>query len=262
MTRALWQRLAETESFLSIAKCVCVEVTQPCTVALHEPDGRPFLCVDNIAGRADEQRLAWVDGKLWQDDRLLAAVREHRGPAEDTHELVLPIVEPAGLIGTIRCRLPLSDALRRDLGVTSTHVSVQLARLGITTAASDPLSPRQHEVARLAVRGVPNLAIAELLAISENTVKKRLKEVFARLEVENRTQLAIVLRPPVVSDDEAPVGISRDGALTITRGAPRRPTGGTDRTEPHLRATRGVADHVVDARMRERITADANVERP
>ena len=224
VTRALWNQLAEAESFLAIAKLVCLDVPH-CRVALHEPDGRPFVCVDNMTDLADDQRLVWVDGKLWQGDPLLAAVREHRGPAEDAHEILLPIVEMDGLIGTIRCGhiTPMSDCLRRDLLVLSTHVSVRLAQLGITTLASDTLSRRQHDVARLAVRGLPNVEIASLLAISENTVKKRLKEIFARLGVANRTELAIVLRPPVVLDGEAPIGISRDGALTITRGAPRRP---------------------------------------
>jgi len=230
VTRALWQRLGEAESFIAIGKLVCVAATEQfglyhCAVSLHEPDGRPFVCVDNVAHAGDDHRVAWVDGNLWQVEPLFAAMREHRGPTCDAETLLLPIVGESGLIGTIRCglRAPFPDALGRDLGVMSTHVSVRLARLGIATLASDPLSPRQHEVARLAVRGLPNSEIAGVLAISENTVKKRLKEVYARLAVASRTELASVLRRPAVCDGEAPVGISRDGALTITRGAPRRP---------------------------------------
>jgi DNA-binding NarL/FixJ family response regulator len=55
------------------------------------------------------------------------------------------------------------------------------------------LGPRQRDVAQLAVRGLTNKEIGELLGISINTVKARLKEVFHRLEVTNRTELAFVL---------------------------------------------------------------------
>jgi len=247
--RALWQRLAEAESFVTIAKVVCTDATtlfelSHCCVGLHDPSGRPVLIVDNIAEMSDDRRLAWVDGDRWQRDPLLQAMREHRGPAGDEvpkeleleinyagaslHALLLPLVEPGGLIGSIRCGRPepFSEPLRRDLAVLSTHVSVRLAQLGVTTVAETVwLSPRQHEVARLAARGLANHEIAHALAISENTVKKRLKEVFLELCVSNRTELTVVLRPLVVSDAEAPIGTSRDGALTITRGARRRPAG-------------------------------------
>ncbi len=56
------------------------------------------------------------------------------------------------------------------------------------------LGPRQRECAKLAVRGLTNREIGELLGISINTVKARLKEVFHRLDVTNRTELAFVLQ--------------------------------------------------------------------
>lgn len=57
------------------------------------------------------------------------------------------------------------------------------------------LGPRQRDVAQLAVRGLTNREIGELLGISINTVKARLKEVFHRLDVTNRTELAFVFAP-------------------------------------------------------------------
>ncbi len=248
--RTSWRHLAEAESFVAVAKIVCFDTTVQfglslCSVGLHEPDGRPFLVVDNLAEDLDERRLAWVDGSLWQRDPLLHAMREHRGPAggetldpttfaqlelpvgddgASVHLLLLPLVEPRGLIGSIRCGRPepFSELHRRDLVVLSTHVSVRLAQLGVTTLVDVvALSPRQRDVADLAARGLSNPEIADVLAISENTVKKRLKEVFLRIGVTNRTELVRELRP--ASDAAAPFGISRDGGLTITRGAPRRP---------------------------------------
>ena len=57
-----------------------------------------------------------------------------------------------------------------------------------------PLAPRQHEVATLAAGGRTNPEIADELGISINTVKLRLKQAFERLGVDNRTELANVLR--------------------------------------------------------------------
>ncbi len=241
---------SQAESCVALAKAVCLEVTRSfglhqCCVELHERDGRPFFVIDNLVMN-DVHRLAYVNGDLWRLDPLVAALHEHRGPAgdevidpatlmelarrngytgDDVHTLLLPLVESDALIGAIRCgRLePFSELHRRDLLVVSTHVSVCLARLGVTTAtdANPALSPRQHDVAQLAARGLSNLEIADVLAISENTVKKRLKEVFVRLDVSNRTEMSLVLRRPAIANGDAPLGVSRDGALTITRGTPR-----------------------------------------
>jgi DNA-binding CsgD family transcriptional regulator len=230
-----WQRLADAQSFVAVAKLVCAGATAEfelslCCVGLHEPDGRPFLVVDDQLPSRDDHRLAWVDGDLWTRDPLLEAMRAHHGPAGDGPALLLPLLEPAGLIGSIRCErpAPFTELARRDLVVLSTLVSVRLAQLGVTASGDAvKLSPRQQAVARLAARGLSNLEIADALGISDNTVKKRLKEVFRRLELSNRTELSRVLRP--APEVEVPRGISRDGGLTITRGAPRRVDAGRRR---------------------------------
>ena len=55
------------------------------------------------------------------------------------------------------------------------------------------LTPRQTDVALLAARGLPNAGIAKELTLSENTVKKQLKDIFDELGVRNRTELAVRL---------------------------------------------------------------------
>lgn len=52
------------------------------------------------------------------------------------------------------------------------------------------LTPREQSVARLAASGQRNHAIAEALGIAEGTVKMHLHSVYAKLGLENRTQLA------------------------------------------------------------------------
>ena len=54
-----------------------------------------------------------------------------------------------------------------------------------------PLSNREHEVAALVVQGFLNKQIAERLYISEQTVKNHLHNIFEKLGVSNRLELAL-----------------------------------------------------------------------
>ncbi len=62
------------------------------------------------------------------------------------------------------------------------------ARAG--TPEDDSLTARELEVLRLVAKGASNLQIAEELVISVNTVKSHLKNILAKLQLENRTQVA------------------------------------------------------------------------
>lgn len=54
------------------------------------------------------------------------------------------------------------------------------------------LSPRELEVLRLLARGRSNRAIADELAIEENTVKVHVRSILSKLGVEQRTEAAVV----------------------------------------------------------------------
>jgi DNA-binding CsgD family transcriptional regulator len=58
--------------------------------------------------------------------------------------------------------------------------------------ATDGLSPREAQVARLAYKGMRNSEIAALLGTSAETVKKQLASVMEKMDVSNRTELAMV----------------------------------------------------------------------
>jgi DNA-binding NarL/FixJ family response regulator len=55
---------------------------------------------------------------------------------------------------------------------------------------NDSLTGRELEVLRLVARGASNMQIADELVISVNTVKSHLKNILAKLQLENRTQAA------------------------------------------------------------------------
>lgn len=66
-------------------------------------------------------------------------------------------------------------------------------RIASPTAAS-PLTKREQDVARLVAEGQRNRLIATTLGISEGTVKMHLHNVYAKLGLESRTQLAMDVR--------------------------------------------------------------------
>lgn len=65
----------------------------------------------------------------------------------------------------------------------------ELDKLRSTSNPALELSPRAKQVMDLAVRGYSNRVIAQRMAISENTVRHHLKQIYRQLDVHNRAQL-------------------------------------------------------------------------
>jgi DNA-binding CsgD family transcriptional regulator len=63
----------------------------------------------------------------------------------------------------------------------------------------DPLTPREREIAALAARGLTSAAIARRLFVSVRTVDNHLQQIYSKLDVHNRQQLA-----PVLGSGEGP----------------------------------------------------------
>jgi DNA-binding NarL/FixJ family response regulator len=64
-----------------------------------------------------------------------------------------------------------------------------LADLSRAGGATEPLSPREREIAELVVTARSNRQIAELLFISERTVESHVRNILAKLGCANRTEL-------------------------------------------------------------------------
>lgn len=68
------------------------------------------------------------------------------------------------------------------------RVRIGRGAAGDVITTGDELSPRQREVLELLARGLSNKEIGSVLGISGETVRTHLGEIFARLEVTNRTE--------------------------------------------------------------------------
>jgi len=198
-----------------------------CIIALHGPDGRPVLTVDSAdkreaRARTDSEREAFLD-QGWAADSLLTALLATHLPQANDDALLIPLVEPAGLVGTLRCELvsPCSRIDERRATAVAMVVAARLQQLGVTAAtlaSNDLLTRRQRDTADLALRGMTTDQIAAALAISRNTVKKHLHEVFDRLSVSNRVQLARALQLTQATSD-VPLGVTHSGDVVLARRA-------------------------------------------
>jgi DNA-binding CsgD family transcriptional regulator len=73
---------------------------------------------------------------------------------------------------------------------------------------NEPLTERELEVVKLVASGASNKQIASSLFISENTVKVHLKNIFVKLEVENRARVAAIAQRNGWIDDPAAEAIA------------------------------------------------------
>lgn len=87
----------------------------------------------------------------------------------------------------------LQEVLAGEAVISSpmaTKMLGELARRNRQPARSE-LTEREEEVLQLVANGEANKSIAQALDISENTVKKHLRNILSKLQLQNRVQLAV-----------------------------------------------------------------------
>ena len=128
----------------------------------------------------------------------------------DGDEMVVRALE-AGALGFLLKDSPPAEIVRaiHTVHAGESMLSPPVARRLISMVAGDGeagarreearrrlagLSPRELEVAEAIGRGLPNAEIAEQLFISVGTVKSHTTQLLAKLDVENRVQIALLVQ--------------------------------------------------------------------
>jgi DNA-binding NarL/FixJ family response regulator len=66
----------------------------------------------------------------------------------------------------------------------------ELARIGGRASAGDELTPSEQRVAELVAQGKTNKEVAAILVVADRTVESALTQIYRKLEVRSRTELA------------------------------------------------------------------------
>ena len=141
----------------------------------------------DTAGRAIE--LAQSVGAVLQSARsrtLLGAARGRAGQREDAVALLRDAEAQLASCGAQRLRAEAARELRR-LGRRTTAPQ---RRAGGGGGGLDALSGREREIATLVAQGYTNRRIAKQLFLADKTVESHLTNVFAKLQVGSRAEVA------------------------------------------------------------------------
>jgi len=133
-----------------------------------------------------------------------AAVRVILLTARIEHEQVLEALKlgVAGIVLKESAPLQILDCIRRvadggqwiDQTIGSRTLDSLLRRQSGANKAAAVLTAREIEVVRMVGRGLRNKEIAELLSITEGTVKAHLRTIFEKLGVDSRARLMVYAR--------------------------------------------------------------------
>ncbi|WP_462202653.1 helix-turn-helix domain-containing protein [Frankia sp. CcWB3] len=88
-----------------------------------------------------------------------------------------------------------AEARRLDMPGPLARADRLLADLAAARRETDPLTPREHEVAALVVQAMSNREIAARLVLSERTIESHVRSILAKLGCTNRTELVARWRP-------------------------------------------------------------------
>ena len=83
-------------------------------------------------------------------------------------------------------------AVFEELGAPlwSEKARAELARIGGRAPASDELTTSERRIAELVAEGKTNKEVAASLVVSDRTVESALTQIYRKLEVRSRTELA------------------------------------------------------------------------
>ena len=97
----------------------------------------------------------------------------------------------------------LADRANRELVATGEHARKR------SVETRDDLTPQEAQIARLARDGLSNADIGARLFLSQSTIAYHLRNVFSKVNIASRHELAHVLPDGLNSAESIPAGVSR-----------------------------------------------------
>lgn len=167
--------------------------------------------VDQWEGSGQRYVAAYQNRPAVTDPRALSAkeraVCKYMSLGASNKEIAYTLGLPAGTVSTSVSRILRKFRLRRRVELvallSATHakrfdlsdgrVGVLAVPMGRTAANLTALTPTERAVAHDAARGLSNERIASGRGVSVHTVAKQLRAIYAKLEVDGRSQLARLL---------------------------------------------------------------------
>jgi len=145
---------------------------------LQMPGGSGMEIVRKLRSKGDGRRLVILTAAI--DDRSLVEAR-----ALGVEGMVLKNSDPGYLLECLEQVSAGSTWIDPELSERLDHLAETSGRGGRR------LAPRERELIKFVRQGLRNREIASELGVTEGTVKAYLHEVFEKLGVKNRTELAI-----------------------------------------------------------------------
>jgi two-component system, NarL family, nitrate/nitrite response regulator NarL len=186
------EQLFERQVDFTVLACCADGLSALAAVRTHRPD---VLVLDlNMPGHdgVDVLRTLATEQLGCRSVLLTAAVRD-----EEAIEAVR-----CGAMGIVLKESPaevLLDCVRKvargqpwiERDTVTRALRTTVRRDAAADRSDDPLTPREVEIVRMVAQGLRNKAIAKRLAISEGTVKVHLHNIYEKLGVDGRLELAL-----------------------------------------------------------------------
>ena len=160
---------------------------------LHMPRKSGLEAITEIKAAMPEARIL-VLTSFGDDEHVFTAIK---GGAQG---YLLKDTPPHELIRAIRNVYEGKSALHPDIAL---KVIRELNKPDDSPLTEDPLTEREVEVLKQVARGLSNDEIAQLLVVSERTVRTHVSNILGKLHLANRTQAALyALREGISTLDE------------------------------------------------------------
>jgi NarL family two-component system response regulator LiaR len=161
-----------------------VEELQPDVILLdlQMPRKSGLEAIEEIRGKNPDARIL-VLTSFGDDDKVFAAVQA------GALGYLLKDSSPEELVQAINDVCAGTPFLDPEIAL---KVIQELNRpLANRRPTEDPLTPREIEILRMVSRGLTNNDIAEILVVSERTVRTHISNILGKLHLANRTQAAL-----------------------------------------------------------------------